>query len=67
MKYAVFSAKQKDLIGSFLWRRSDGTEVEVTAVADEPGCPTTEWGDKVDLGPVEKYVRRVSEGRARFK
>jgi hypothetical protein len=55
--FAVFSAKQKQCAGSSIYRRPDGSEVEVTSVGSEKGCPETKWQDKVDLGEVMSWVR----------
>ena len=55
--FAVFSAKQKQYAGSSIYRRPDGSEVEVTCVSSNEGCPETKWDDKVDLGEVVSWVR----------
>ncbi len=56
--YAVYSAKQAELGGTFIYQRPDGTEVEVTAVDKIPGCPETKWSDKQDLGEITQFIRR---------
>jgi hypothetical protein len=65
--FAVFSAKQKEEAGSHIYRRSDGSEVEVTCVSWEKGSPETKWEDKVDLGEVEVWVRAEKEVEGMFR
>ena len=55
--FAVFSAAQKQVVGSSIYRRADGSEVEVTSVGSADGCPATAWADKINLGEVVAYVR----------
>jgi len=55
--FAVFSAKQKECAGSSIYRRPDGSEVEVTCVGSKDGCPETKWDDKINLGEVVDWVR----------
>lgn len=55
--FAVFSAKQKEWVGSSIYRRPDGSEVEITSVSSEEGCPETKWSDKVSVGEVVAWVR----------
>lgn len=56
MKYAFYSAKAAAIYGAAVWARADGTQVEVTLIADEPECDSYMWDDKVCLGPVETVV-----------
>lgn len=64
MKYAVYSEKQKELAGSVIWARRDGSEVEITEVSDQ-GYPACLWDDKEDRGEVVRYVRRKLRARIR--
>lgn len=59
--YAIYSEQQAEF-GTFICRRLDGTEVEVTAVEKIRGCPDTKFSDKQDLGEVINFVR---EGKPR--
>jgi hypothetical protein len=47
--------------GSFLYRKPDGTEVEVTSVfsSKERGERIYRWDDKVCVGEVTKFIRPV--------
>lgn len=55
--YGVYSAKAAEKIGTKIWQRPDGTEVEVVSVADDPKCLSFLWDDKVFVGEVTKFVR----------
>jgi len=58
MLYAVYSAQQAKLIGTDIYRRPDGSEVEVTTVNSIRNDPKNEWPDKQDLGEVIGFIRR---------
>lgn len=62
MHYAIYSKKQAELSGEFEYQTLAGETVIATAVSKIPGCPETKWNDKVDLGPVVQFVRRISKG-----
>jgi len=56
--FAVYSEKQKMIAGSRIYRRSDGSLVEVTCVENTPNCPGgCYWDDKVDMGEVTEFVK----------
>jgi len=67
MSYAVHSKTQKELVGECEYRKSNGQTVIVTHVEESPGCPNCQFPDKVDLGGVVSFVRRVSYGSQTFR
>lgn len=59
-KYGIYSDKQSKLTGIFLYLTPEGKTVKVTSVSDTPGVPSSHWDDKVDIGEVTKFVKRIS-------
>lgn len=59
--YGCFSARQARLTGTLLYERPDGTTVEVSSVSPDPEFNMTWWDDKVLLGEVTKFVRKLTE------
>ena len=59
--HAWYSVKQARLAGTALWRRADGTTVEVSMVGrtKEHG---TRWNDIAYLGEVVEPIKRASGG-----
>lgn len=62
MYYAIHSKKQAKLAGEVEWQTLSGEIVIATSVEKTPGCPHALFDDKVNLGPVVKFVRRLSYG-----
>lgn len=58
MLYAVYSAQQAKLIGTVIYQRPDGSEVEVTTVNSIRNDPGNKWADKQDLGEVTRFIRK---------
>jgi hypothetical protein len=57
--FGVFSQKAADEHGSLIYRKSDGTEVEVTAICNDlKGFKSYCWKDKVFVGIVVAHVRQ---------
>lgn len=59
-KYGIYSYKQSKFTGIFLYLTPEGKTVKVTSVSDTPGVPTSNWDDKVDIGEVTQFVKRIS-------
>lgn len=64
-KHGYYSKRQAEIGGELIWSRPDGSEVSVTEVTDGPESPELVHPDKVYVGPVVKFVRRISEGKFR--
>jgi len=66
MFHAFFSDKQKELVGSSIYRRADGSDVQVTEVVqvkvEGEDAPPTHCKDHVYLGLVVEYVDRFGKG-----
>ena len=50
--YAVYSKRQKELAGFLIYKKADGTEGECTDISFDPGVPSCEWTDKINLGEI---------------
>lgn len=59
-----YSEKAAKVAGIILWTQPDGTTVKVTAVydTDEEAEKGYHWDDKERIGPVVKFVRRLTRG-----
>lgn len=57
--YGVYSAKQGSLYGEYEYRTKEGKIVTVTEISCKKGCPNNAWPDKVDIGEVVEFVRRI--------
>lgn len=62
--YAVYSREQVRLNGIIEYRRADGSRVYVTEVGPDRSLLAPEFDDKIDVGEVDSFVRRISYGRA---
>ena len=65
VKFGFFSETAAGKLGSLLYKRPDGTEVDVTAIYDtkEEGEKFYHWNDKVCVGEVTRFIRKKSYGR----
>jgi len=56
--FAVYSEKQRKLVGLVEWSRPDGSIVQATSVGQSrnAGCV---WDDTIELGEVVQFLRRV--------
>jgi len=55
--YGFFSLKQREF-GSFIYRKIDGTEVEVTEVT-ESNKPFSRFDDTTYVGKVTEFIRNA--------
>jgi hypothetical protein len=58
---AWYSEKAAELHGSTIWRKADGTEVEVTIVGESMET-IYNWDDKVYVGEVTDFIRTAQIG-----
>jgi hypothetical protein len=65
--YGVYSQQAAEQFGTFIYRRPDDSEVEITAVYKQLNDPVYGWPDAVWIGEVTKYIRvgRVNTSRKR--
>lgn len=65
--YAWYSEKAAAQIGSSIYAREDGTEVEVTSVDREiEGGKDYLWDDKQYVGEVVRYVRSKKQRKTDY-
>jgi hypothetical protein len=55
--YAWYSQQMADQLGTCFYQRSDGSEVEVTAVSPDPTKPFAKYPDLKELGEVVRFWR----------
>lgn len=48
---------------TFIWKRPDGTEIEISGTDDNPECSHICWDDKGLVGEVMEFVRKGQPGR----
>lgn len=58
IKYAWYSKKAARQNGTVIYRRPDGSEVEVSSVSDDPTKHGLGWDDVEYIGEVTEFVRR---------
>jgi len=56
MTTAWYSERQRREMGVLVWKSPEGRDVYCTSVGDEAPL----FDDSVDLGPVDRYVRRAA-------
>ena len=61
--YGVYSSKQETVCGSVEYATPGGGTVIVTEVDSIRGRPGSLWDDKVDVGPVTRFVREITYSR----
>jgi hypothetical protein len=62
--FAIYSEEQKENAGSLIYLTPSGEEVEVTYISkDKGGLATLPFKDKVFMGEVTKFIKRVSKGK----
>lgn len=57
-KYGFWSTAAANAGGSAIYARPDGTEVEITALYDNPEGKTYMWEDKRCIGEITHYLRQ---------
>lgn len=59
-KYGLYSPSMANQTGViFVYKRPDGSEVEVSGISLDPECSSYHWKDKVLLGEVTDFVKTI--------
>jgi len=65
--YAMYSTEQSIIAGRVVYLDENGKEVICTAVSNDKDFKHTSFKDKIFLGEVTKFVKRLEYGTYRYR